>query len=185
MKIALTILILMAVSLPARSSSRGRSVEYVAAPGGRTTYYILADAQGNSNRIEAGLNGNRSFQVLLTAKPSTEPEHNLTDFSHLRLSPDGKTLYFEASAWVTSNAVHSLNIATGKVSYVTSGEIACLVLQGEHQGDLIVEQHRYFVQGGSFDALYLYEPTGKEVGIVSLGNNASRVCPVFNGLVLR
>jgi hypothetical protein len=29
------------------------------------------------------------------------------------------------------------------------------VLGGEYQGDLVVEQHRHFIQGGSYDALYV------------------------------
>jgi hypothetical protein len=155
---------LVATSLLANSSSRSRApLEYVMAPGGKTVYYIMADASGNPNRIEVGLNNNTSFRVLLTAKPSNKPEENLTDFSHLFLSPDGKTLYFEASAWTTSPAVHSINLASGKASYIVPGEIACVVLQGEHQGDLIVQQHRYFVQGGSYDALSCINRQGKRL----------------------
>jgi len=92
----------------------------------------------------------------------------------------GGSFIFETSAWVTSNAVHSLNVATGKTGYVASGTIGCVVLQGQYQGDLIVQQHRYFVQGGSYDPLYLYEPTGKEIGIVGLdGSGMSKVCPLL------
>jgi hypothetical protein len=67
----------------------------------------------------------------------------------------------------------------------TAGQIACVVLQGEYQGDLVVEQHRYFVQGGSHDDLYLYEPTGKEIGLVSQGTDRSDVCPSLgNGYLI-
>jgi hypothetical protein len=167
----------------------GDPLEHVAAPGGRTVYYITSVKGENiaspTRQIEAGLNGNTSFVVLLKPRPSNEPKQNLDGFSHLFLSPDGKTLYFQSSAWATSDAVHSLDIATKRASYVTAGQIACVVLQGEYQGDLVVEQHRYFVQGGSHDDLYLYEPTGKEIGLVSQGTDRSDVCPSLgNGYLI-
>jgi hypothetical protein len=157
-------------------------VEHVTAPGGKVVYYIMSlpgkDSMGNPRLvIEAGINENSSFRILLASTPSNDPKANLTDFSHLSLSPDGKMLYFQTSAWATSGAIHSLDIATKKTSYVTSGEIACVVLGGEFQGDLVVQQHRYYIQGGSYDALYLYNPPGKLIGPVSQGTDASRVCP--------
>jgi hypothetical protein len=167
---------------PIAATTQPRTVlEHVVAPGGKTTYYIMSvkseDATSPLRQIETGVNGNASFVVLLKQMSSDNPKQNLDGFSHLSLSPDGKTLYFQSSAWATSDAVHSLNIATKKVSYVTAGEIACVVRQGQYQGDLIVEQHRYFVQGGSHDDLYLYEPTGKQIGLVAQGTDASRLCP--------
>jgi hypothetical protein len=136
------------------------------------------DSMGNPNlALEAGMNGNSSFGILLLSNPSDDPKQNLAGFSHLSLSPNGKTLYFQTSAWATSDAIHSLDIATKKTSYVTNGQIACIVLGGEYQGDLVVEQHRYFIQGGSYDDLYLYDPAGQQIGLVSQDTDASRVCP--------
>ena len=152
------------------------------APGGKTVYYITSlpgkDIDGLQNtQIEIAKNGNTLREILLKPSPANDPEQNLNGFSHLFLSPDAQTLYFEAPAWVTSHAVHSLDIATKRVSFLTSGGIDCVVLQGAYQGDLIVEKHRYFVQGGSHDDLYLIEPTGKEIGLVARGADASGVCP--------
>jgi hypothetical protein len=123
------------------------------------------------------MNGNSSFRILLTSIPSNDPKENLEGFSHLSLIPDGKVLYFETSAWATSHAVHGLDAVTKKVSYVTDGGIACIVLSGQYQGDLVVEQHRYFVQGGSYDNLYLYDPAGRKIGLVAEDTDASKVCP--------
>ena len=156
----------------------------VVAPGGNIVYYIMPisgnDAMGHQNtEIEAGLNENTSFKILLTSHPSNDPKQNLDGFSNLFLSPDSKTLYFQATAWATSDAIHALNIATKKVSYVTYGEISCVVLGGQYQGDLVVEQHKYFVQGGSYNDLSLYNPSGHEIGLVSQTTNASQVCPLL------
>lgn len=171
----------VAVSARAESASR-MPLEHVVAQGGKTVYYIMQapgrDAMGDPNMtIEAGTNENRSFHVFLKSKPSNDPAQNLTNFSKLSLSPDGKTLYFEASAWATSPAVHAIDLSSGRVSFITAGGIACIVLSGEYQGHLVVEKHRYFVQGGSYDSLYLVDPTGKELGIVSLDTDAGKVCP--------
>jgi hypothetical protein len=171
--------------LPAISSveteQQNTEVERVVAPDGRTIYYIVSlpgnDFLGNPNRqIEMGMNGDTSLRVLLRPRPSRDPEQNLNGFSHLILSPDGRSLYFQAPAWTTSDAIHSLDIATKRSAYVTAGGIACIARQGEYQGDLVVEQHRYFVQGGSHDDLYLYEPSGKEIGLVAQGTEASTAC---------
>lgn len=182
MKLLLPVIFLASASI---ASAYGQTpIEHVVAPGGKTVYYIMkmpgTDANGDPNLvIEEAKNENTSFRILLTPHPSHDPQQNLTSFSHLALSPDANTLYFETSAWATSHAIHAINLLTRGVFYVTSGEIACLVLGGEYQGHLIVEQHRYFIQGGSHDDLYLYDPAGKQIGLVTQGTNASKVCPTL------
>ena len=42
---------------------------------------------------------------------------------------------------------------------------------GEYRDFLIVQQHRYFLGGGSFDWYWLFRPDGKEVG--PIGENAN------------
>ena len=162
-------------------------VQMVTAPGGGSIYYIIAkghDEEGvDFTSLEVTHDENKSHQVLLEDHPDY---HDLTrslhGFSNLFLSPDGKRLFFQAHAWATSDAVHTLDLATGQESYLMPGEIACVVLAGEWQGDIVASQHRYFVQGGSYDSLWLYSPTGKEIGIVALSDTDVRqVCPVLGG----
>jgi hypothetical protein len=186
---ALAILIAAVILFPieqlARAAAVNRSVvQVVTAPGGRTNYYIMeqagSDSEGNKSKdIEVGLNGNRSFEVLVKDSPSNDPKSNMTNFSNLHLSPDSKTLYFETAAWVTEDAIHAVDLSTKSVRFVTSGELACIVLSGEYQGDLVVMQHHYFVQGGSHDDLYLFTPEGKGLGMVAEGTDTSRVCPTL------
>jgi len=155
--------------------------QYVTAPGGNTTYYIMTlptrNSDGDPNmQIEAKYNNNSSSTVLLFNRSSPDPEKNLTNFSKLVLSPDSRTLYFQTEAWATSNAIHSINIATKQVLFVAPGEITCVVLGGEYQGDLVVEQHRYYAQGGSYDSLWLFSPSGKEIGPVSQDTAVPKDC---------
>ncbi|VEB98335.1 Uncharacterised protein [Cedecea lapagei] len=109
-------------------------------------------------------------EILLAAVPDDDPKINLDGFTNLKLSLDAKTLYFESSAWATSAAVHALDIASRQASYITDGSLICQVGSGTYQGDLIVQQHRYFVQGGAYDYLYLYDKTGKKLGLVADDN---------------
>lgn len=148
----------------------------ITAPGGTTSYHV--ENAGNPNeRIVQCKNMCAQKRVVLNGKASQKPEDNLFGFTNLRLSPDASTLYFETEAWATSNAIHAINIETGQVRYVTSGSIACVVGSGQYQGDIIADQHRYFVQGGSYNPLYLFTPDGKEVGIVALDDrDAPRFC---------
>jgi hypothetical protein len=182
---ALAILIFAPTNHLASAASAGRSVvQVVIAPGGQANYYIMKlagrDREGNqSTDIEVGINGNTSFEVLVKESPSSDPKSNLTGFSNLHLSPDSRTLYFETSAWATEDAIHALDLSTKSVRFVTGGELTCVILGGEYQGHLVVQQHHYFVQGGSHDDLYLFTPDGKGLGLVAEGTDASHVCPTL------
>lgn len=156
------------------------SPNYVVAPGGEPIYYVM-NAQGEptdfGDKIVISYDENRKKRTLLEAKPDDDPQSNLGDFSRLKLSPDGKTLFFESEAWATSNAIHAIDLQTGKQHFVVGGSIACVLGGGEYQGDLLVSQHRYFVQGGSYNPLYLYTPAGKRVGIIALDDSeAPKFC---------
>lgn len=148
----------------------------ITAPGGTTSYHV-ENAGSPNERIVECTNVCAQKRVVLRGKAGQKPEDNLFGFTNLRLSPDASTLYFETEAWATSNAIHVVNIKTGMTRYVASGSIACVVGSGQYQGDVIAAQHRYFVQGGSYNPLYLFTPQGKEVGIVALDSgDAPKFC---------
>jgi hypothetical protein len=84
----------------------------------------------------AGTPGN----LLVAPRPSGEPKENLTGFSHLSPSPDGGTLYFQAHAWVTSDAIHKIDLSTRKVSFVTDGDITCVLKIGRFRHDSLLER---------------------------------------------
>ena len=87
----------------------------------------------------------------------------IIDPSDLKFSPDSKTLFFEVSAWDTSDAIHSVNVDSEHLKYVTDGNDYRVVLNGRYSGDLIVNQHRYHDQGGSYDWDWLFSPSGKQI----------------------
>jgi hypothetical protein len=134
------------------------------------------DPDGQPNTAIYDHRDGATDRPIVSPRPSEEPKENLTGFSHLSLSPDGRVLYFQARAWATSDAVHAVDLVTRKVSFVTDGEIACVLKVGKWRGDLVVDQHRYYPQGGSHDDLWLYEPSGRQVSLVMEGEDAAGVC---------
>lgn len=87
----------------------------------------------------------------------------ILDPHHLRFSPDSKTLYFETSAWVTSGAVHAVNVDGKNERFVIDGDDLHIVQTGKYKGDLIVNQHRYHDKGGSYNWDWLFTPSGKQI----------------------
>ena len=83
---------------------------------------------------------------------------------HLTFSPDSKTLYFLTYAWTTSNALHAVNIVDAKQRYLLPANSLAVSTDEEDKGNLILNQHRYFIGGGSYDWYWLFTPEGKEIG---------------------
>jgi hypothetical protein len=83
---------------------------------------------------------------------------------HLTFSPDSKTLYFLTYAWTTSNALHAVNIVDAKQRYLLPANSLAVATDEEYKGNLILNQHRYFIGGGSYDWYWLFTPEGKEIG---------------------
>ncbi|MFC1632296.1 TolB family protein [Candidatus Omnitrophota bacterium] len=95
------------------------------------------------------------------------------DDDTLCFSPDSKKVYFITSAWVTSGAVHCVNIDGTNEQFVIPGNSIMIIDEGEYKDHLIVRQHKYFLGAGSYDWLWLFTPEGKLVGPVGpeLTNN--------------
>ena len=89
----------------------------------------------------------------------------IMDPTDLQFSPDSKTLYFETSAWVTSGAIHAVNVINGHERFVTDGGQYSVVMNGKYKVDLIVNQHRYHEGGGSYNWDWLFTPSGKQIKV--------------------
>ena len=93
-----------------------------------------------------------------------KPKKQIVDPRDLLFSPDNKTLYFMTAAWTTSGAVHGVYVDNSKERFIIDGNGIEIVLKGDYSGYLIVNQHRYFIGGGSYDWYWLVNPNGKEEG---------------------
>ncbi|HJT45141.1 MAG TPA: hypothetical protein VJ721_02615, partial [Chthoniobacterales bacterium] len=104
--------------------------------------------------------------LLVRSKQSDKMETNLAGFSNPQFSSNGKLVYFLSEAWATSGALHVVDTTNGKEHFVCPAAEFEVVLSGEYRDHLLVQQHRYFIGGGSYDWFWLLKPDGKEVGPV-------------------
>lgn len=104
--------------------------------------------------------------LLLRCRESQKPESVIAGFETLQFSTNGKLLYFVSPAWATSGAVHVVDTTNRKERYLFAGNNLKLVSSGEYKDCLLVQQHRYFIGGGTYDWFWLLRPDGKEIGPV-------------------
>ena len=103
---------------------------------------------------------------LARTRPAGKPENIIAAFDNLQFSADGRLVYFVSPAWTTSGAVHVVDTTNGKERYLLPGNDLEVIHSGEYRDHLLVNQHRYFLGGGSYDWFWLFRPDGKEVGPV-------------------
>jgi hypothetical protein len=104
--------------------------------------------------------------LLLRCRESEKPESVIAAFENLQFSTNGKLLYFVTPAWATSGAVHVVDTTNRRQRYLFPGNGLKAVASGEYKDCLLVQQHRYFIGGGSYDWYWLLGPDGKEIGPV-------------------
>jgi hypothetical protein len=104
--------------------------------------------------------------MLIRCRESQKPESVIGAFENLQFSTNGKLLYFVTPAWATSGAVHVVDTTNRKERYLFPGNDLKVVTSGEYKDCLLVQQHRYFIGGGSYDWFWLLRTDGKEVGPV-------------------
>lgn len=141
-----------------------RRVVFVRATPGKT----ISTGSGDDEATELCLidPDGKNLSVLVRGKDNEEVSKVLAGFQTPQFSPDGKTVYFVSAAWATSGSVQAYELATKAVRFVCAGSVLEVVPNGEHAGNLLVQQHRYFLGGGSYDWFWLMGPDGKEIGVV-------------------
>jgi hypothetical protein len=104
--------------------------------------------------------------LLVKWRESEKPESVIGGFENLQFSANGKLLYFVTPAWATSGAVHVVDTTNRKERYLFPGNDLKIVPAGQYKDCLLIQQHRYFIGGGTYDWYWLLRPDGKEVGPV-------------------
>ncbi|AQV96434.1 hypothetical protein BJN34_21435 [Cupriavidus necator] len=95
-----------------------------------------------------------------------DPKRALAGLRSPSFSPDGRSIYFLSTAWATSQAVHVVSLDDGREHFVTDGNTLEVVYAGKYKGTLVVNKHKYWLGGGSYDWFWLVSPTGREIGAV-------------------
>jgi dipeptidyl aminopeptidase/acylaminoacyl peptidase len=89
------------------------------------------------------------------------PKKSIMDPHNLQFSNDSKTIYFLASGWVVSAALHVVNIDGTCLRYVEPANSYEVVRTGKYKDCLILFQHRYYNGGGSYDGYWLFTKEGR------------------------
>lgn len=155
--------------------------EAVAASTGRYVYYTTAlwDGEGREptdfSDYAIGVYDASTDKTSLLVKPKyyKDPTKSFSYFSNLKLSNDNKYLYFHEGGPATSYRIYQLDIKNNKYVLVTNGYLHCIVKKGKYKDDLIVSQHRYYVQGGAYNPISLFTPQGKKLGVVGDDNTTN------------
>lgn len=156
-------------------TSTGRDSDPVLAPDGKWVAFVRkidgkkvasgSDEMDPTELWQVRIDG-KEPTMLLRCRESQKMESLIAGFENLQFSANGKLLYFVTPAWATSGAVHVVDTTNRKERYLFPGNNLKIVTAGEYKDCLLVQQHRYFIGGGSYDWFWLLRPDGKEVGPV-------------------
>lgn len=131
-------------------SHDGKRVAYVHTAGEDAEIWV-SDANGKVPRC------------LVYSHADNDPKKNLAHFNTLMFSHDDRSLYFLSEAWVTSNAVHKIDLHTHKQNFITDGNDISIISKGKYAGYLVVNKHEYIQGGGSVDRDWIVSPSGRKI----------------------
>lgn len=79
---------------------------------------------------------------------------------------DSVRIVFESAYVATSGSAHLTSLASGGCRYLAPANDVRVVRGGEYRDWLILNQHRYFLAGGSYDWYWLFNLEGQAAGPV-------------------
>ncbi len=174
-------------------TSSGHDIDPVLSPDGKRIVFerlsggpALNDCASEATETKAielwSINADGSgAKRLLALHSDPDVGRTLCAFDDVQFSSNGRFLYFHTPAWATSGAIHVYDFKTGSERLFLPGD-GLKILAGcknaKYRDDVIVEQHRYFVFGGSYDWSFLFTPAGKEVGPLGDGDYSSQIADV-------
>ena len=156
-------------------TSSGRDSNPVLAPDGKWVVFVrkvdgkkivTASDEVDPTELWQVRTDGKEATLLVKCRESEKMESVISAFENLQFSSNGKLVYFVTPAWTTSGAVHVVDTTNRKERFLFPGNGLKAVPSGEFKDCLLVQQHRYFVGGGSYDWYWLLRPDGKEVGPV-------------------
>jgi hypothetical protein len=159
---------------PTELSPKGKFMQAVLAPDDRMVAFIEVLVEGtpayDDTRtqlwIADGVTG--KARVLFKSRPGSDPKSMMAAMWNPVFSLNGGFVYVETEAWVTSAAIHQINVKTGAEKFVIDGSIRGVMRTGPHRGALLVGRHLYpkNPEDGAYDEVHLVRPDGEVLLIV-------------------
>ena len=141
----------------------------VLSPDGRTVAWIHIDREGGDpDPDEAGQSSAWVADVVTGGKRKIAGALRNGDLRALIINPskvefslDGGYLYIESALAATSPGIHQVKLGLATERFVAGGALMGVLRTGPYRGYLVIGQHRYHPQGGSYDGAYVVRPDGK------------------------
>jgi dipeptidyl aminopeptidase/acylaminoacyl peptidase len=147
----------------------GKDSQPAVSPDGKQVVFVRKTANQETELWLMDSAGDHAHAIVLHHE-DMDSKKNLTEINNPLFALDGKAVYFQTFAWVTSNAIHRLDLASNKQQFVTDGNSLELVPSGKYQDYLIVSKHKYYKhQDGSYEDYCLVSPKGKELKSLGTG----------------
>ena len=156
-------------------TSSGHDSEPALSPDGKWIVFVrtipgktISTGSGDSLATELWQIRADGKQPTLLVKPrgGEVPKNTIAGIANLQFSSDGRMVYFVVPAFAVTGAVHVVDTTNGKERFFLGGGAIEVIQSGEYKDCLLVEQHRYFIGGGSYDWWWLFRSDGKEIGPV-------------------
>lgn len=181
-------------------TTSGRDSEPVLSPDGKWVAFTrsgspsFAGAQGDcksgaqADQLRRIQTDGTDERVLVQGQQGQTPQQSLCEFGHKQFNSDGRYLYFLSPAWATSGALHAYDTRDQSLHFVLPANDVIVLNSCEsdrYRDSLVVQQHRYFVVGGSFDWYWLYDRNGRtEIGPVGEYEGEQGVREAINAIGL-
>lgn len=103
---------------------------------------------------------------LVQTRDNDDMRQIVCGFAGKQFDTGGTRLYYETPAWTTSNAIRFFDLKRRKDVFFAPGSSLWVVTcaASPYRDHVVAAQHRYYVQGGSYDWFWMFDPAGKEVG---------------------
>lgn len=123
---------------------------------------IREGEQPITNIIKLDLKNNNKTTLLKGCdKPSFRSDGCF--YSNPILLNDNRTLYYQKDQWVVTDGIYKLDLITLENKFITDGNKFQIINDGKYKNYLVVNKHKYFKGGGSYDNDFLISPDGKEM----------------------
>lgn len=167
----------------------GRDIEPALSPDGALVVFTrqfktesddpqnCADPPNADELRRVSINGGAET-LLLRGHNGKAPPLQICGFSAKQFTSDGRLLYFLSPGWATSAALHVYDFKTGSTHFVIDANnvVVLSFCNNEHKDRLVIQRHRYFYFGGSYDWYWLYDPKQKkELGPIGEFDTAADV----------
>jgi hypothetical protein len=160
---ALVILLLPSLTAKAQSltSPDGKWIVFVKPVTGNSIGTGVDDFQP-SELWQVDSNG-RHPTLLVRCHDSVDNDMStvVAQFNELRFSPDGRLVYFETPAWVTSGALHVVDTTTCREHFICGGGI-----ESFRGNNLVVVETVYTTKGHQYQR-FLLTPEGRKISTLS------------------